>query len=474
VNAAISVLGWDELRDSRPDLRWTSVDEEVVSLVEMEHDLARLFATRVRPNPHFLGWDSACAIGAAAAPLNDSQRRALFAAAEHNLVLVSGGAGSGKTFTLAAIAEMYEERGLEVVLAAPTGKAARRMEQVAGREAKTLHRLLGFDGRSFRSTPKSPLHADLIIIDEVSMLDVPLAWRLFRAIDLGKTSVVLVGDHNQLPPVGPGHFLRDLIERRPIPMVLLDEVVRQAGVLLESSMAILRGEVRPTAARDAHGRRPWIVLDQLGDADKAQRAVLALFDSIGEHFTFDLLTEVQLLTPTRRGPLGTDALNPLLQRLVQKKRWGVEAPPRSRGQRPMILRHDRVMQTRNNYALGVMNGAIGIVTEVRAHGICVRFEDQDIEYTTEESQRELSLAYALTVHKAQGSEFPCVVLVVHSAHAFLHHRNLFYTGVTRAREVAIVVGDPLGVRTCAETPISVSTLTPRFVRENCSRSTNPW
>lgn len=421
---------------------------------QMERDLAEVFTSKRRPNPHFPATKIDDAVAHAAAKLNEAQRRALVATAQNNLVLMSGGAGSGKTFTVAAITRLYEERGLKVVLAAPTGKAAKRIEQVVGREAQTLHRLLGFNGKTFTAGPEAPLQADVIIVDEVSMVDVPLGWQLFRAVDLEKTCVVLVGDHNQLPPVGPGNLLRDLIERQPIPTVILDQVVRQAGVLKENSIAVLRGDVRRTADEGGDGRPPWIVINRLSDVLDAQRHVLELFDSVlVERLRFDLLADVQLLTPTRKGPLGVDALNIELQRLVQKKLWGVEVPAPRPGRRPEFLRHDRVIQTRNNYDLGVMNGAIGIVTSVgpRRGELRVRFDDQELEYTPEnEGTKDLALAYALTIHKSQGSEFPCAVLVVHKAHSFMHHRNLFYTGVTRARQVAIVVGDLWGMRNCAE------------------------
>lgn len=420
----------------------------------MERELADVFTTRRRSNPHFAEGSVELAVDKVGEKLNEPQRRALLAAARHNLVLVSGGAGSGKTFTVAAITRLYEERGLNVVLAAPTGKAAKRIEQVVGREALTLHRLLGFNGKVFTAGPEAPIQADVIIIDEVSMVDVPLAWQLFRAIDLETTCVVLVGDHNQLPPVGPGNLLRDLIERQPIPTVILDQVVRQAGVLKESSIAVLRGDVRRTADEGPDGRPPWIVVNRLSDVLDAQRYLLELFESVlVERLRFDLLADVQLLTPTRKGPLGVDALNVELQRLVQKKLWGVDVAPPQPGRRPGFLLHDRVIQNRNNYELEVMNGAIGIVTEVGAKRdeLRVRFDDREVELTPEnEGAKDLSLAYALTIHKAQGSEFPCAVVVIHKAHAFMHHRNLFYTGVTRARQVAIVVGDLWGMRNCAE------------------------
>lgn len=420
---------------------------------EMECDLGRFFARRLRANHHFLGvQEDELLVGFP--ELNTPQRRALLAAARHNLVLISGGAGSGKTFTVAAIHRLYEDRGLDVVLAAPTGKAAKRIEQVVGSSAFTIHRLLGFNGKTFQRGPDDLIPADVVIVDEVSMVDVPLAWHLFRAIDWDRTAVVLVGDHNQLPPVGPGNLLRDLIERRPMPTTILDQVVRQAGVLKESSIAVLSGQVRRTAPEGEDGRPPWVVVNNLGEVLEAQRYILGLFNSVlVERLRFDLLADVQLLTPTRKGPLGVDALNVELQRLVQKKLWGIDVPPPRPGRRPELLVNDRVIQTRNNYDLGVMNGAIGVVTEVgpRRNELRVRFDDGEIHYAPDTRDvQDLSLAYALTIHKAQGSEFPCVVLVIHKAHSFMHHRNLFYTGVTRARQVAIVVGDAWGMRSCAQ------------------------
>ncbi len=420
----------------------------------MECDLAEIFAARGRGNPHFPPDDLDELVDAAGSDLNECQQRALEASARENVVLICGGAGAGKTFTIAAITRMYETAGLDVVLAAPTGKAAKRIEQVVGREAMTIHRLLGFNGHAYSAGPDEPIEADVVIVDEVSMVDVPLAWRLFQALDLRRTCVVLVGDHNQLPPVGPGNLLRDLIERRPCPTVVLDQVVRQAGVLKENSLAILTGDVRATATAGPDGRPPWIALNRRSNILDVQHCVLELFESaLVERLRFDLLAEVQLLTPTHKGPLGTEALNVLLQRLVQRKLHGVTVTPPAPGRRPRLLLRDRVIQTRNNYDLGVMNGAIGIVTEIgpRRGELTVRFDHADIAYTPEnEGVRDLALAYALTIHKSQGSEYPCAVIIVHKAHSFMHHRNLLYTGVTRARDVAILVGDSWGMRNCAQ------------------------
>ena len=428
----------------------------------MEEDLGKIFSRQRTANPHFseVG-DLEELVDLAAPQLNAGQWDAVLTALRTRLALICGGAGSGKTFTVAAIAGLYEEQGLSVILAAPTGKAAKRLEQVVGREAYTIHRLLGYDGQEFRRTAEDPLEAAVVIVDEVSMVDVPLAWHLFQAIDLEQTAVVLVGDHNQLPPVGPGNILRDLIDTRAVPTVVLDEIVRQAGVLKENSIAILRGEVEKTAPETRHtdggqagtGRRPWYLVDQFTDVWDVQRFLLDLFNSVlVDRLGFDLVEDVQLLTPTRKGPLGVEALNVELQRLVQKKLWGVDVPALRPGRRPRFLLHDKVIQTRNNYDLNVMNGAVGQVTAIERDGAMeVVFDGQPVVITPDSGRlSDLSLAYALTIHKAQGSEFPCAIVLVHKSHSFMHHRNLFYTGVTRAQEVAIVIGDRWGLRNCAQ------------------------
>ena len=426
---------------ARPDIR------------RMEEDLAATLGQGDRDNPHFPEpEDLPDLIDELAPTLLPGQHEAVLRALSHAITLISGGAGSGKSYTVAALTRIYEEKDLKVILAAPTGKAAQRLEEVSGHRAGTLHRLLGFNGKSFARGPEHPINADVVIVDEVSMVDVPLAWQLFRTLDLDRTAVVLVGDHNQLPPVGPGSLLRDLVESRTLPTVVLDKVVRQAGVLKENSIAVLKGQVRKTSEREASGRRAWYLVDQFADPDDAQRFLLKLFESVlAERLRFHLRDDIQVLTPTHKGPLGTRALNLALQRLIQAKLWGVEAPLPKPGRRPRLLVHDKVIQTRNNYALGVMNGAVGTVTDVDRDGsLLVAFDGMPVGIESDSPNRaDIELAYALTIHKAQGSEFPCAVVVVHKSHSFMHHRNLFYTGVTRAKEAVVIVGDRWGIANCA-------------------------
>lgn len=424
-------------------------------IMQMETEIGSILRDAAGRNPHFDDAVDADALAHAAAPnLNERQHAAVVASLRSAVSLIAGGAGSGKTYTVSAITRLYADAKRTIVLAAPTGKAAKRLEQVVGIPAQTLHRLLGYNGREFQRGGDNPVDADLLVVDEAGMIDVVLCWHLLQAVDFGRTAVVFVGDHNQLPPVGPGNILRDLLDTRLVPTTVLDQVVRQAGALKENSIAVLRGEVRPTAPASTGQPRPWYVCGHLTEAEQVRAFVLDLFENhLRERLGFDLLTEVQLLTPTHKGPLGTRELNIALQRLLQRKLFGVEVEPVPEGRRPRLLPRDKVIQTRNNYELGVMNGTVGTVvsTGPKAGEIALQFEGRLVEIEPGDgAANDLQLAYALSVHRVQGSEFPCVVSVVHKSHAFMHHRNLLYTAVTRAQRTAIIVGDSWGIRHCAE------------------------
>ncbi|MHB1001449.1 MAG: SF1B family DNA helicase RecD2 [Armatimonadota bacterium] len=415
---------------------------------KMEEELAGIFTEGGKVNPNVLMDRSISNM-----MLNPKQRQAVDAAINHSISLICGGAGVGKTYCIRAITDICESNELRVTLCAPTGKAAKRIEESTGRDAQTIHRLLGFNGKTYSYDADNPMSTDVLIIDEASMIDVPLAWRLFQAVDLSETAVVLVGDHAQLPPVGPGNILRDLIDSLILPTTILDHVVRQAGILKENSIAILRGEVPKTPQKDHTDHGAWYVVDQHSKADEIQRFILDLFEhALSEKLGFDILRDVQVLTPTHKGPLGTMELNIMLQQLIQLKLWDNVVTPTLPDRRPKLYINDKVIQTRNNYELGVMNGAVGFVRSVGADGsLSIDFDGNLVRIEAGDPGRnDIQLAYALTIHKCQGSEFPCSIVITHKSHSFMHHRNLLYTGVTRASKTAIIIGDRWGIANCVK------------------------
>ncbi|HWR49700.1 MAG TPA: AAA family ATPase [Bryobacteraceae bacterium] len=293
---------------SAPFERLIVADPEIY---RMEHALADVLRVGHRANPHTANvGDLDGLIDAEGPELNSDQRQAVKNALAYSMSLMTGGAGSGKTYAVSTITSIAERLELRVVLAAPTGKAAKRLEEVVGHEASTIHRLLGFNGKTYGKDALNPIEADILIADEASMIDVPLAFRLFAAVDLARTAIVLVGDHNQLPPVGPGNLLRDLVQSRAIPTTVLTKIIRQAGVLKENSTAVLVGVVRPTADVQIGARRPWYVIDKFSDREDVRRMLLLLFEEVlQERLGYDLLRDVHVLTPTHKGPLGTVELN---------------------------------------------------------------------------------------------------------------------------------------------------------------------
>lgn len=394
-----------------------------------------------------------------AAELNLSQRQATLMVIQHALSLIAGAAGSGKSYTIAAIyrafVQLYGEDA--IALAAPTGKAAKRLETLCGVEAKTIHRLLEYNTVTWGRSHDNPLSEQVVIVDELSMTDVHLMWHLLDAIDFDTTRLILVGDPNQLPPVGPGNVLRDLLTRRMLSTTVLDQVVRQAGTLKENCSAILRGDVRDTAEGENGILRPWYLIDDC----RGEQAVL---DSLEEIITdvvprlgLDPVRDIQVLTPTNKGPLGTRALNILLQRLVQQQRFDVQVPAVPEQRRPEFFIGDKVMQVRNNYTLELMNGAIGVVDSIvqktdekskhPVEMLVLDFDGRKLQIPRHSDDADdLMLAYASTVHKSQGSEFPVIIAVVHRAQSFMLNRNLLYTAVTRAQRSAILLGDAVGIR----------------------------
>jgi exodeoxyribonuclease V alpha subunit len=402
--------------------------------------------------------------------LNDQQNSALGSAQNFHAMALSGGAGVGKTFVVRRILEMYMACGWrKVKLCAPTGKAAKRLEETTKFPAETIHRMLMFMGGVAPSAPSvgsmrpvpwggfmaGMIDADVVIVDESSMIDIHLFHALISRVDFKKTSLILVGDHNQLQPVGPGNVFRDILRRSLLPRVVLTEVVRQAGALRDNACSILTGEVRPTVP--GAGRLPWVVL-KTTDTERVQKRVVELFGELLPNRMGYAMESIQVLSPKREGDLGVNTLNLLLQQVYQLQTQNRKIDLDLNQKRAKLYVGDRVIVTKNLYPLGVMNGDVGTVVHVEPARVEVEIPVSPhdtrkpvVEFTGEDIA-EISLAYALTVHKAQGSEFPCVVLVIHSSHSFIHHsggRNLFYTGATRARETLVIVGDQPGLSGCA-------------------------
>lgn len=422
--------------------------------------------------------------------LHPTQERALRMALASRICVISGEAGTGKTYLLNAIRRAFHLRGKTVLMCAPTGKAAKRIEELCNRDAPagddhripafTIHGALGYnpfsgnDEEKWAFNRENPLDCDVLLVDECGMLDVLLAQRVFEAVDLEKTQVILFGDHQQLPPVGPGNLLRDLLNGNFVPTIILDQIMRQAGTLKENSIAVLRGSVPDTTPGEPGVPRPWYRLHTCDTPELVLRSLLHIIEfelpKIGladPHFW-------QVLVPQHGTAIGTQSLNLHLQRLVQRVKFGNELPEiildaQGRLPRAKLYPGDRVIQTRNNYRLGVMNGAQGYVVAVDVdvyppndedrkqqpqRGIEVDWSDggpAQIIGIAGEDLADIQLAYALTVHKAQGSEYPCAIVICSRTHSFMLSRNLLYTAVTRARQTCVLIGDWLGMRRAVTT-----------------------
>jgi exodeoxyribonuclease V alpha subunit len=369
--------------------------------------------------------------------LAGAQREAVERAGTAPVLVITGGPGVGKTTVVRALLALFDEARIPVRLAAPTGRAAKRMQEASGREAQTLHRLLEFDPKraTFQRIASRPIDAGVVIVDEASMIDLPLADCLAQAIAPG-TRVVFVGDVDQLPSVGPGAVLRDVIASGVAPTVRLTHVFRQAAasLIVENAHHINAGKP-PRVTRDPNS--DFFVIERR-DALAARETVLELVrDRIPNRFGLDPVRDVQVLTPMHRGDAGAMALNESLQNALNP-----HGDTLTRGNRTYRV-GDKVMQLRNDYDKDVWNGDLGFVTSVDKadEEITVRFDDgKERTYALGELD-DLTLAYACTIHKSQGSEYPAVVVVMLSSHFVMLSRNLLYTAVTRGKRLVVLVTD---------------------------------
>jgi len=372
--------------------------------------------------------------------LAPAQQEAIELAAARKVCVVTGGPGVGKTTIVRALLELFMQAGLTVRLAAPTGRAAKRMSEATGRDAVTLHRLLEFDPktREFKRNDESPLDVGALVIDESSMIDLALMKALLEAIPR-QARVVFVGDVDQLPSVGPGAVLRDVIASRVVPTARLTVIFRQAAgsLIVENAHRIHDGQA-PASADGPTGE--FYVVDRKGDEAAADAVIELVTSRIPKRFGFDPIREVQVLTPMHRGESGTIRLNERLQQALNPNGASVKV-----GLRTYRL-GDKVMQLKNDYDREVYNGDVGIVAKLvpEERKLIVRFDDREVAYTEQELD-ELVLAYATSIHKSQGSEYPAVVIPLQMNHFVMLSRNLVYTAVTRGRKLVVLVADPRSV-----------------------------
>lgn len=393
--------------------------------------------------------------------LDEMQKKAVQEAAGHGLLILTGGPGTGKTTTINAIIRYFEGEGAEIRLAAPTGRATKRMTEATGYEAQTIHRLLELSGMPeddregqpihFERNAENPLETDVIIIDEMSMVDIHLIHSLLMAVMAG-TRLILVGDENQLPSVGPGNVLRDIIRSGQFPVVELKKIFRQAS---ESDIVVNAHKINKGEQVEINNKSRDFFFLKRYDADIIIRVVIALIQEKLPKYVEAKPFEIQVLTPMRKGLLGVERLNQILQRYLNPPDASKKEKEIGQG---LFREGDKVMQVRNNYQLeweirgryeipiekgvGVFNGDTGIIKTINefAETAEVEFEDgRWAEYSFKQLD-ELELAYAVTIHKSQGSEYPAVIIPLLSGPRMLMNRNLLYTAVTRARKCVTVVG----------------------------------
>jgi exodeoxyribonuclease V alpha subunit len=383
--------------------------------------------------------------------LTDEQQGAILQALDGGILVITGGPGTGKTTLVRAMLYTMQAFGRRVTLAAPTGRAAKRMEEACHYYSSTIHRLLKYSPHrgGFLYDEQTPLPTDVLIIDETSMVDIVLAWHLVKSIKTG-TTVVFVGDIDQLPSVGPGNFLRDMIESKVIPTIRLTRIFRQAqrSMIVSNAHRINKGIMPILKPQDENDSQNDRIQDfffiKRDDPEEAVEAIKTLIrDRIPSKFKYDPIADVQVITPMHNATLGARNLNTVLQDLLNPVKATPGQGETVSSDRAPYRVGDKVMQIRNDYDKEVFNGDVGIVTHVNAQGrtLSVEFDGGVVPYDFSETD-QLHLAYAATVHKSQGSEYPAVIIPIHTQHYIMLQRNLLYTAVTRGKGLVCIVGTP--------------------------------
>jgi exodeoxyribonuclease V alpha subunit len=383
--------------------------------------------------------------------LAPTQRDAIRQATTSKVLVITGGPGVGKTTIIRGILEIFQAKKLRCLLCAPTGRAAKRLAETTGQQASTIHRLLEFQAGRGKATyhSENPLDADLLIVDEMSMVDLPLMHHLVRAVP-DRACLVLVGDIDQLPSVGPGMVLKDIIASGAVPVVRLTEIFRQAqqSGIVQAAYHVLRGEMPESATQDQPG--DFYIVEAETPADILKKIVTMVWERIPARFGLDPIRDVQVLTPMNRSELGTRNLNQQLQGIFNPHTPPDYAAGGSHGGGSFaeverfgwtFRAGDKVLQTVNSYEKEVFNGDVGRVRRINMDDeeMIVDFDGRQVHYAFDDLD-ELNLAYAMTIHKSQGSEYPAVVLPLHSQHYMMLQRNLLYTGITRGKKLVVLVG----------------------------------
>ena len=390
--------------------------------------------------------------------LDELQKNAVLECVKHGIMILSGGPGTGKTTTINTIIRYFDEEGMDILLAAPTGRAAKRMTEATGYEARTIHRMLEINGgmedgsrARFERNGENPLEADVVIIDEMSMVDIYLFQSLLEAVSVG-TRLILVGDVDQLPSVGPGQVLRDLIESKCFPTVMLKKIYRQAG---ESDIVMNAHRINMGQKIELNNKSRDFFFLPRSDVQVIYKHMIQLITEKLPRYVEAQPYDIQVLTPMRKGSLGVETLNEILQRYLNPA--DPSKQEHTTGER-IFREGDKVMQIKNNYQLeweivsrygiridsgsGVFNGDIGTIRRIREESSTMQVEYDEhrlVEYTFSQLD-EIELAYAITIHKSQGSEYPAVLLPLLSGPKLLMNRNLLYTAVTRARKCVTILG----------------------------------